>query len=139
MERMNRMVLLLLILLVSGWISAVPEKAINAFKTRFPGAEKVKWEQESKSEWEANFYINKQKMSAGFNDQGDWLETEWVIEFKDCSLEVKNSIGKLSDWGKVIEVERIEKADGTHNYEVEFLKGLKIKEVKFSSDGKILN
>ena len=58
----------------------VPEKVKSAFNKKYSGAKKVDWDMEEKNEWEAEFEMNKKEMSATFDQNGKWLETETEIE-----------------------------------------------------------
>lgn len=53
-----------------------PEKIKTAFKEKFPDAKSVRWGNEEKNEWEAEFVMDGKKMSAVFNNDGKWLESE---------------------------------------------------------------
>jgi hypothetical protein len=54
----------------------VPAVVKTAFATKFPDAKSIKWEKESKTEFEANFTIMDAKCSANYSNLGEWLETE---------------------------------------------------------------
>ena len=70
----------------------VPEAVKNAFAKMFPGATNVKWGKENAKEYEAEFKLNKQAVSANFGLDGSWVETETVIPVTDLPAAVTTAI-----------------------------------------------
>jgi hypothetical protein len=64
--------------------SRVPAPVKTAFSKKFPTVKKAHWAMEGKTEWEAEFTLNGKDMSANFDLQGHWKETE--TELKDTRL-----------------------------------------------------
>jgi len=72
-----------------------PEKIKSAFNQKFPNAEEVDWDMEKNNEWEAEFEVDENDMSATFDQNGQWLETETEIEENELpesvTLRLKNN------------------------------------------------
>ncbi len=80
--------LLLIIVFSIGLISCStmtpPVVVADSFNKKFVSATKVGWDQENPTEWEAEFKMEGKSMSASFNNEGIWLETE--IELKEKEI-----------------------------------------------------
>lgn len=98
--------------------SKVPAPVKTTFSKNFPGTQDVKWEQE-KGNYEATFKKDGQKLSATFDKNGGWLETEKAISVTalptaaSAYLE-KNCKGKVAKAASVITL-----VNGDTNYEAE--------------------
>ncbi len=114
-----------------------PESVKTSFAKKFPKAEKVEWEQESDTEWEAEFKNSKTEYSASFNNDGKWLETEHEIKKGDIPAAVKKTLDKVFASFKIDESELVENAEGTF-YEFELEKGKVEMEVLIDASGKVV-
>lgn len=119
---------------------SVPQAVQDAFSQKFPKAKKVKWEEEGKGVYEAEFFIKKQEMSANFKADGSWLETEMRIKKSDLPAAVIAAISTGFAGYEIEKVEQIEKAGKEMAYEVDLENEATDQEVEvvFSADGKIL-
>jgi hypothetical protein len=93
----------------------VPAAVADAFKVKFTTAEKVGWEMDYDN-YEAAFKMNKVDVTAKFDKDGKWLETETPVNHTNLPPSVKNCLTKQFDVYKENEIEKVEKPDGT-NYE----------------------
>lgn len=115
----------------------VPEKVKAAFIQKYPDAEEVDWDVEGEGEWEAEFELNEKEMSANFDQNGKWLETESEIEDEDLPAAVKETLNtKFKDY-EVEEVEYFESPDIT-GFEIELEGDDGDIEVLIGKDGQIL-
>ncbi len=112
----------------------VPANVIAVFNSKFPNAQNVKWGKESKTEYEADFKINTQTMSANFSDQGAWLETESTITFDQIPEKVKQAFSTLHPGSSVKVVEKVESPEGT-KFELKIKEKNKSKEILYSEEG----
>lgn len=136
--------LLLLITLLTGFsftaISQieVPASVKNGFDNKFPAAKKVKWEKENDTEFEASFRLDGKTMSANFDTQGNWLETEWEIRVKDLPKVVTDAVYQQYPCFEIEQVEYCE-SPGFTGYEMEIekckRKAEEEKELRVSKDG----
>jgi len=96
----------------------VPSNVKKAFLKKFPNAQKVRWDKENVHEFEASFMLEGKNMSANFDLQGNWKETEVTIKRNKLPNAVKQALeNDYSD--KVIhETARITNSKGTF-FEVE--------------------
>jgi hypothetical protein len=115
----------------------VPTTVISTFKAKFPTATKISWEME-KSEYEVNFKLKKEEMSANFDNTGKWLETETEIKVSNLPASVQSVISKDFAGFRINEASKIESAKDGNCFETEIEKGEETFDVLFSADGKVL-
>lgn len=116
----------------------VPTAVLVSFKTKFPAAMKTTWEMENKSEYEAEFMLDKTKYSAKFAKSGKWMETETEIKIAELPKEVGQTIAKEFAGFTVEEAEKAETANNGTVYEVKVKKGKQIYDVMVAASGKTL-
>jgi hypothetical protein len=137
--------LMLLTALITGYVAVssaqireIPAAVTEAFKARYPHAEKVAWKDNITS-FEARFMLNDFKMTAGFSSKGEWQSSEKTITFDQLPEEVKDGFSKSKyadrKKGSVIE---IEKAEQPIQYRI-FVKksGVEKKYLYFDANGKL--
>src|SRR5919112_1449170 len=137
----------LLIALVSlGMISAthaqirkIPSEVTEAFKAKFPKAEKVEWK-DKLTNFEAQFNLDDNEYAADFNSNGEWLETDKKISFEALPEAVKDGFkkSKYADWTPG-SVTLIEKKDKTTQYKVYVEKSSLVQKkfLYFNTEGKL--
>lgn len=108
-----------------GQNKKVPESVKQTFMEKFPDAGDVEWEYEKdENSWEADFSMNGKEMSADFNQEGQWLETEVEIDLSELPHQIETVLNEhiQSNYpsAAVEEVERIETAQGIF-YEIEII------------------
>ena len=113
---------------------SIPENVHAAFKTKFPNALKIKWGKESKTEYEADFLIHSQKMSANFSEAGEWLETESKIALDQLPQIVRQALNKAHAVAEVKSIEKVETNSG-NKFEIKIKERNKTKEILFSEVG----
>src|SRR5579862_4794288 len=69
-----------------------PDAVSAAFIKQFPGASHVKWGKENAKEYEADFKSKDIKMSANYDLQGNWRETETEIPVNQTPPSIIKSI-----------------------------------------------
>lgn len=116
----------------------IPEKVKSAFVQKFPGAKSVKWEKENDAEYEAEFKRDGQEMSASFDPEGNWLETEMEIKVKDLPAAVSHTLATEFDGYEVEEAEKIQTPTRSDLYEVEIEKNHDTWEVQITADGAVI-
>jgi hypothetical protein len=110
----------------------VPDAVKTSFSKYFPGLAAT-WEKE-KGNYEAGFKKNNKSMSAVFQPDGKWVETETAIKESELPAAVLSYV-KTNYKGKPIkESAKITAADGTFTYEAE----VEGKDLIFDSTGKFL-
>jgi hypothetical protein len=130
------MMILAIVFIYSCSFASTPPKVVSdAFAKKFPTATKVSWGKEGPKEWEAEFTLNGEKISANFGQDGTWLETEQEIKASSLPAAVLANVKmKYSDW-KIAEADKTETAKQGIIYEVDLKKGLKSKSLAFKADG----
>lgn len=135
MKKVNIFFLLMVAALWScGQNVRVPQAAKDAFASKFPSAKNIKWGKENAKEFEAEFTLDGVAVSANFDNNGQWLETETTMPFADLPVPVKESVqGKYPD-ATISLSEKIEHPDKVM-YEVHLkAKGKKL-ELVMNPDG----
>jgi len=118
--------------------SRVPAVVKTAFSKKFPAAKKVDWDKEGKTRWEAEFELNEKDMSANFDLQGNWKETETDMEENALPANVDSVLNSQFSGYKIKEVAFSETPERSA-YEIVIKKGESKLEVTIDKTGKILN
>ncbi len=117
----------------------VPAVVTTTFKTKFPATSKVSWEMENKSLYEANFKLHGVEVSASFDNEGRWLETETEISISALPSSIKSTLKRDFVDFKINEGSKIESAKIGKYYEAEIEKGGEKFDILFSADGKVIS
>lgn len=117
----------------------VPTEVTSAFKAKFPDAANAKWELENTNEYEANFKLNGEEVSANFDNSGKWLETETEIKVSDLPAAVQTALSTEFSGFKVEEASKVESAENGSGFEAEVEKGEETFDVLFSADGQMIS
>lgn len=112
--------------------SKVPASVKASFAKQYPGTT-AKWEKED-GKYETNFKQNAHTMSAMFEPNGTFTESEMDIKVTDLPATVLSYVKEHYKGKNIKETAKITKADGTVNYEAE-VSGM---DVIFDSNGKFL-
>ncbi|MBS1668940.1 MAG: PepSY-like domain-containing protein [Bacteroidetes bacterium] len=115
-----------------------PSAVSKAFEQRFANAKHVKWGKENAKEYEADFVLNGIKMSANFDLQGNWKETETEIAITQLPVAVSSSVREHYQGSTIEGASKIEKPDGKIIYETDLKWKGKKKEVELYPDGKLV-
>lgn len=133
----NILVVIALLITIITLASDAPKAVKEAFAKKFPIAKSVKWEKENAKEYEASFTLNGAKMSANFNNEGVWLETETEIKIAELPVAVSAAIKtKFTSW-VVTSVSKIEAAKGIQ-FEADIKKGKEEKEILLNAEGTLI-
>ncbi len=119
-------------------IDNVPDAVSTAFNTKFPKAGDVHWEMENNSDFEAEFELNDIEMSAVFDANGNWKETEQEIKTSELPEAVHATIKSAYAGFKVNEADKVESAEHGNCFEVELEKKEQTIDVLISGKGKVL-
>jgi hypothetical protein len=82
---------------VNVWAQEVPGVVKKAFEMKFSKASQVKWSMEEEDEYEVEFMRGGKKMSANFNERGEWLETETALTQRELPRRVRRALSKNFD------------------------------------------
>ncbi len=72
--------------------TTVPDNVKAAFEKMFPEAKSIKWSVEDSKTWEAEFKMKCKEMSANFDGDGTWLETETEMKARNLPESVLNVV-----------------------------------------------
>jgi hypothetical protein len=113
-----------------------PPKAVkDAFEKKYPTATKITWGKEGAKEWEAEFTFEGSKISANFNEDGSWVETEKEIKAADLPTAVATAIKSSYPGWSIVEADKTETAKHGTIYEADLKKGSAKKAVAYKEDG----
>jgi len=113
--------------------SKVPVTVKSSFEKTFPKIKEVKWEMEHEN-YEANFKSEGKTMSALFDSQGAWLETETDIKVSELPSGIISYVKKNYKNAAIKEAATIQKNNGETNLEAE----VNGKDLIFDKDGNFI-
>ena len=113
----------------------VPDAVKNAFTAKFPAATNVKWGKENAKEYEAEFKLNNNSVSANFGMDGSWVETESVIPESELPAAVKTAVSAKYPGAPITLAEKTEQPGNKILYEVTVKVNGKKKSVELKPDG----
>ena len=116
----------------------VPAAVTNAFNNKYPGATEVKWEKENAKEYEAEFKLNGNSVSANFRADGAWVETETVMKISDLPAAVVATIGKNYRGAVITTAEKLEEPGDKLLYETVIKVKGKKKTLEVKADGSLV-
>ena len=114
-----------------------PEVVKIEFAKKYATAQSVKWDNEEQNEWEAEFTMDGKKMSAAFDNAGQWMETETAISVKDLPVAVVNGLDKDYPGYKKSDISIFENSK-FKGFELTLKKGEASIEVQIDNNGKVI-
>ena len=115
----------------------VPPAVTKAFNSKYPGATNVKWGKESAKEYEAEFKLSGNNVSANFGTDGSWVETETVMKVTDLPAAVVATIKKDYPGAVITVAEKLEQPGGKLLYETVIKVKGKKKTLEMNADGSL--
>ncbi len=123
---------------VSAFSQKNPSEIIRKeFAKKYATAKSVRWDNEEKNEWEAEFILDGKKMSASFDNSGNWIESETAITEKELPPLVVAALNNDFSAFKKRDIEIFESVE-IKGFELSLKKGKTSIEVIFDNSGKIL-
>jgi hypothetical protein len=117
-----------------------PAQLRDAFKSKFPGVDKVEWKLKSDKTYEAEFRLNDADAAAKFDDKGKWMETETAIAQSALPKEVLATLSKDYKGYKIIETQTVERAgDEPILFEVHLENAEEVLKVQLEGTGTIVS
>ena len=113
----------------------VPSAVKTAFSTKYPNATNVVWGKENAKEYEAEFKMNGNAVSANFGMNGSWVETESVIPVADLPAAVSAAVMKKYPGAVITLAEKTEMPGNKILYEAIFNVNGKKKSMELHADG----
>ena len=115
----------------------VPAAVKNAFSTKYPNATNVTWGKENAKEYEAEFKMNGNAVSANFGLTGNWVETETVIPVADLPAAVSAAVIIKYPGAVITMAEKLEMPGDKLLYEAAFKVNGKKKSLELNPDGSL--
>ena len=113
----------------------VPPAVTKAFNGKYPNATNIKWGKESAKEYEAEFKLKGNNVSANFGTDGSWVETETTIAANELPAAVNTAIMTKYAGAIFSRTEKIEKPGNKIFYEAVIKVNGKKKEIELNADG----
>jgi len=139
---MKKLLLVMVIVVYSVSINAqeikVPVKVKDTFTKIYPKATNVKWEKESKNEYEVNFKNGNDEISVVLDKEGNLRETETEIEINNLPEKVLQYVKEKYSDHKITEAAKIVDNKGKTTFEAQITKGKSKKDLIFTEDGQLL-
>lgn len=117
---------------------AAPTVVQESFAQKYPGIEVKKWGLDSNGRWEAKFEVEGFKYRADFNKNGEWVETERSLRFKELPEKVQEAVKREYGDERIAEVEEVNHPTKGLFYDVEFKRSGKNQDVEFDPSGRVL-
>lgn len=117
--------------------NSLPATVKTAFSKKFPTVKNAKWAQEGKTQWEAEFKLNAKSMSANFDYQGNWKETETELSKSSLSKKLMETLSNKFP-GYAVKGVAFSQTPKQSVYEVVIEKGESKLEVSLDKNGKIV-
>ena len=134
--------LLAMLFFMTGTISCqnskqkkVPKAVEKSFAKQYPGENDPDWEIDAHGFWEAHFKKKGIHYRADYKPNGDWVETENSITYKELPKSIQIAINRDYSTYKIAEVEHVTNAEKGEFYDVEFKQKGKNKDVEYRADG----
>jgi Putative beta-lactamase-inhibitor-like, PepSY-like len=113
----------------------VPSAVTAAFNAKFPNATHVRWGKENAKEYEAEFKVGSNAISANFSTDGTWVETESVIPISEVPAAVKDAVMAKYPGAAITLAEKTEQPGNKVLYELSFSVNGKKKSMELKPDG----
>ena len=113
----------------------IPVAVNKAFSSKYPGATNLKWGKENAKEYEAEFKLDGTTVSANFDSDGNWVETETVMKVADLPAVVTDAITKKYPGASIIIAEKLEQPGNKVLFETTIKMKDKKKTVELNPDG----
>lgn len=117
--------------------NSLPAAVKTAFSKKFPTVKNAKWAKEGKTQWEAEFKLNAKSMSANFDYQGNWKETETELSKSSLSKKLMETLSNKFP-GYAVKGVAFSETPKQSVYEVVIEKGESKLEVSLDKNGKIV-
>ncbi len=116
----------------------VPATVTSAFKAKYPNVTTPTWTMKG-TDYQANFKMSNQDMTANFDSTGKWVQTETKIASTSLPSAVQTSLKKdFADY-KTEQACKVITASNSSEYSAKVAKGTEKYEVVFSNDGKVIS
>lgn len=108
------------------------------FQKKYPDEKNAKWEYDDVGNYEAKFKEDGETYRVDFDKNGNWVETENTLKYKNLPEAVQDAIKRDYDKDDIVEIERVESAKKGLFFDVEFKKGGKKHDVEYNASGTII-
>lgn len=138
-----KLVLPILLILIIGiyngiYAQAVPQRVQAAFGKKFPHAQKVKWSMENAHQYEADFVDDGRRISANFEMNGRWVETERDISTSELPQIIWKAVKRDYPRAEIKDVAHVWNPD-REQFEIDAeVKGKNV-ELVYLTNGKLLH
>lgn len=110
---------------------------LRSFKSKFPAASHILWQQIDAIKWHANFNLKKEKCTALFNSEGQWLETVTLIPLHKIPEQIKLTLDEKNNKDELRQIYHVQTPD-RNIYELNLNNGRYTLKLLYDISGKIL-
>jgi hypothetical protein len=110
----------------------------EAFAKQYPGALKVKWNEDEHGNQEASFEMDGEKYRADYSPEGQWIETESSLKYEVLPMAVQKVIEERYNKEEITEIERVQHPSKGVFYDIEFKREGKNQDVEIKENGEII-
>ncbi len=116
----------------------MPNIAVTiAFKSKYPKAAFVRWNQIDVFKWQVNFSLKGNDFSALFNSDGSWLETVTLLSFDHTPKQVQQSF-KVKYGSEGLQQIQHVKTPNRDIFEIQWSNGVFVWKLLYDISGKIV-
>ncbi len=109
----------------------------SAFKSKYPKAAFVRWNQIDVFKWQVNFSLKDHDFSALFNSEGIWLETVTQLPLSHAPKQVQESFEVKYGTDGLQQIQYV-KTPNSDIYEIQWSNGVIVMKVLYNISGKIV-
>ena len=129
------LVLTILLFPVMLFAQDIPSNVKQKVNSMYPEANNIKWDEEGKGKYEAEFKINGVQTALLFDSKANLIETETKIDVSELPSKVRDYISSKYAGIDITEAAKIIDSKGNLKYEAEIQEGKKSKDILFDQDG----
>ncbi|MCC6723942.1 MAG: PepSY-like domain-containing protein [Saprospiraceae bacterium] len=133
-----RIVFLLAFLMASCNLAEPPAAAVEAFKAKYPQAEKISWNIDRNGRHEAEYTLGDTHYRSDFEADGTWVETEHSVKWKDLPPAVQQAFEEEDKKKNIIELEAVDSQKEGIFYDIEYKIGDGKQDIRIAADGRVL-
>jgi hypothetical protein len=129
---------LLFFLLPSCQNGMPPEAVAKAFAEKYPNAEKATWTIDRNGRFEADFKLDGTKYRADFDGNGQWVETETSVKWKDLPEATQKAFENEDKKKDIVEIELVDSHEKGVFYDIEYKIGIGKQDIMITPEGSVL-
>lgn len=115
-----------------------PEKVLKAFNEKYPAATEVSWSIDRNGRFEGDFKLDGTKYRADFDGDGQWVETETSVKWKDLPEATQKAFENEDKKKDIVEIELVDSHEKGAFYDIEYKIGVGKQDILITPEGRVL-